>query len=224
MRNFSVMLPPGWVQFDLTQPVGGQVTVAAKEMLSKLPPPMRGELRRQIEPPLTEALANLASGGAVAAYMSAEDPRTAAIFPIVVVRPADFAVEGEVMDPMDYLVALISTGEVALVDPVGMVGVKHMTDRDVSSSVRRALAQVQDDVLDSMEGLDRESFTELREVARQIEYTIGVPETSDCWMVISAEVTADARENAVEALDAVTEFLDAWVGTIIWNEEGDENE
>lgn len=223
MRKFRVVLPPGWVQFDLSAPVEEQAKVAVSAMFQELPRDARRALRQQMAPTISSALANLAEGGAVAAYMSVENPGTAALFPVVAIRPAEFTIGDTPLDPMDYLVALVGTGEVELIDPIGMVGVKRVTDRDVSSALESEARALPQDVLDAVGGATREEISGVRQIARQVEYTLGVPETDDCWMVVAAEVTADGDEAAArDALDAVTQFLDAWVETITWEVTDDE--
>lgn len=218
MRDFEAMLPPGWLVFDLTSPVKGAVSEAVDSMLADVPERARPSVRSQLEQPLVRSFTQLAAGGAVAAYLPVENPATASVFPVVAVRPASFVVDQKPVDPLEYMVALIAAGEAEMAEPVGMVGIKRVVDRDTSGAFRQKLAGVPADLIGMVGDDGRTQIDEARRLTRQVEYTIGVPETDDCWMVVSADISAVGAEGAEEVIDAVTGFLDAWVGTIRWRE------
>lgn len=219
MRQFSVMLPPGWAQFDLTVPVKGPVRLAVEEMLRNIPDESRDSLRQELLPTITQALTNLSANGAIAAYMSVDNPGTAAVFPVVAIRPVDFSIDGEEIDPLDHLVALVAANEVELLDIPGMVGIRRSVDRDASAAFRAKLTELPAEVKASMGDAGKAAAAEARRLTRQVEYTIGVPGTKDCWMAVSAELSTVAAGEGEDVLEAVTEFLDAWVGTVDWHEE-----
>lgn len=220
--KFKVVVPPGWVRFDLSEPVEDSIARATLQMLSEVPVALRGAMVGRLRSTLADSLRGLASAGVVSALMPLEDPSFSALFPVVTIRPADFTLDGEELDPMDYLVALISTGEVTLVDAPEMVGVRYRSDHDGTLALAQELSTLPEDTRVQMKG--REGLGEKRRIVRRLDYTLGVPDSDDRWMSVSAEIAAITSEETEDGLDAATEFLDAWVGAIVWNDEGVDDE
>lgn len=219
MREYSAVLLPHWVQFDLTQPVAGPLDEAIALMLGDVPRESAKRVRAHLRERLSGLLTQLASAGVTAVFMPAENPSVASAFPVLSVRPADFVVDGEPMDPMDYLIALVGSGAASIIEPEGMVGVRRVTDRDSTAALREALADVPADMAD---GLDVEASAKAVQhgrLSREVEYIIGVPQSEDRWMSVTGSLSVIQGEASEELLGAVTQLADRWVETIRWVEE-----
>ena len=67
-----------------------------------------------------------------------------------------------------------------------------------------------------------EAATGATRLSREIRYLIGVPESEDRWLEVTASLAVLKSEGSDELLAAITEFADRWVETIEWVPEEDE--
>lgn len=219
MNTFTAVVLPNWVRFDLTQPVKEPLAEAVGAMLADVAPATARRVRPYLFDRLFELLTGLAGAGAMAVFMPAEDPTVASAFPLFAVSPADFAVDGEPMEPMDFLIGLVGGGSATLIEPPGMVGVRQVVDRDTSAALTDELAGLSADMREGLDTERSEAAAAAGRLSREISYVIGVPETEDRWLSITASISVIRGEGSDELLDAVTDFADRWVETISWNEE-----
>lgn len=219
MRDFQAVLLPNWVRFDLRQPVREPLTAAVSRMLSGVPVDAAGRVRPYLFEQLFGMLTQLATSGATAVFMSTDNPAEASAFPIFSVGPANFEVEGEPMEPLDYLIGLVGSGAATLIEPEGMVGVRRVTDRDTTAALRDGLANLPAAMAGATDNGDGARAVAAGRLSRAVEYVIGVPQSPDRWMVVTASISALGGKDDQELLDAVTTFADRWVENIRWTEE-----
>lgn len=223
MRAFSAVLPPRWTRFDLDRPVRDALGKVVESMLADVPPAARDRVRRYVFDGLLSSLNQLASSGVVTAFLPADNPAVAAAFPVFAVRPVDFTVDGEPIDPMDYLVGILGAGAATVIEPIGMVGVRRVTDRDTSKALTDAVAALPADMSEHLDAEAAARAGQAGRLSREIEYVIGVPETDDRWMAITASISVVRGEGSDELLEAVTSFADRWVETVQWVEDEDDH-
>ncbi len=219
MREYSAVLLPSWVRFDLARPVKEPLTEAVARMLDGVPSSVARRVRPYLYDRLFATLTQLASAGASAVFMPAENPADASAFPVLSVRPADFVVDGEPMDPMDYLIALVGSGAATLIEPEGMVGVRRVTDRDTTAALRDGLADVPADLAGTLDAAASAKAVQAGRLSREIEYIVGSPESADQWLAVTASISVIGGEGSEDLLDAVTELADRWVENLRWVEE-----
>lgn len=219
MREYAAILLPNWVRFDLGEPIKGPLDQAITRMLEDLPSATASRVRPYLYQQLFGMLTQLSSAGCSAVFMPAENPATASSFPLFAIRPADFVVDGEEMDPMDYLIGLVGSGQAMLIEPTGMVGIRRQTDRDTTAALREGVSNLPAELAGALDGGARAKVAQSTRLSREIEYVIGVPDTGDQWMAVTASISVVSGEGSDELLDAVTEFADRWVETIGWAEE-----
>lgn len=219
---FRAPLLPRWVRLDLTEPVRQQLTDAVARMVEEIDPAVREKLRDQLQEQLFTAMTALAADGVTTVFLPTENPAFAAAFPVLAVAPADFTVDGEQMAPMDYLVGLIGAGNSTLIEPRDMVGVRTATDRDSTAQLSSTLGELPADLREAMNPQQLEAATGATRLSREIRYLIGVPESEDRWLEVTASLAVLKSEGSDELLAAITEFADRWVETIEWVPEEDE--
>ena len=221
MRQFEALLTAGWAQVDLTTPVADTVDGIVSVMLDGYPTDVAGSLRGHLVQRLRSAMTGLAGGGAIAAYLPVRDGLGAPVRPFIVVRPVSFEMDGEHVAPINYLMALMAQEGTSLVDPPGMVGVKTVSDSDTAGRLSAGLADVPADIMARVDRGGLDGAVAAGRQTRHVHYVIGVPAQDDCWMAVDASVSAPGGSDAKEVLDAVEEFVDAWVTTITWKEASD---
>lgn len=219
MRTFEAMLPPGWAQVDLTSPVAESVDTIVGGMLEGLPREAADPARQHLTEQLRRAMTGLAGDGAVVAYLPVDDAMTSPVRPFIAVRPVSFEIGGATVEPLDYLVAMMTQEGVSLIEPIDMVGIKRVTDSSNAGRLATALEDVPQELVEQADRTQLGSAVAAGQRTRHLQYIIGVPDAADYWMSVEASVSAPGGADADEALDAVEEFIDAWVGTIRWTEE-----
>lgn len=222
MEAYEAILPPGWMAFDLTQPVHEAVTQMTTTMLAPVPKDIADAAQPGLVKQLKTALTGMADEGAVAAYLPVDDALDSMVRPVMAIRPVEFQVDGAEITPLDYLAALMAQEGVSLIEPEGMVGIKRVTDSDTGSQFKEAATELPDEILAKT---DREGFDEALKTGRrtrQVNYVIGVPDQKERWMSVDASVSAFNVDGVDEALEAIEQFFDAWVSTIRWKDTADE--
>lgn len=220
MRQFEVMLPPGWAQVDLTSPVAEPVKRIVKRMTESLPSDVAASARPHLERRFQAAMTGLAADGVSSAYLPVLDVLQAPVQPFIAVRPVSFDVDGEEMAPLDYLVALMAQPGASLVEPVGMVGVKRTSTSDTGDQIAGALDEVPSDIVVQADQAKLAEAAGSGRTTRHLHYVIGVPDDPERWMAVDASVSALGADSS-DVLDAVEEFIDAWVTTVQWKEPTD---
>lgn len=216
VNPFNVVTPPGWQLFDLSEPVEDASRALAATMVVDLPQKVRATARSRIEASVIAALTGLQEQGFLAALLDAHDPTESPSFPIIAIQGTDFIIDGEELDPMDFLLGLLAAGEYTVIEPPQMVGVKRSSQADSG----QRLAETAQELSRGDIEIDTASVSH---TTRQVEYIMGIPDLPECWLSVFATFGAPSTDEGHELLDAIEEFTDAWVETISWDVEVDDD-
>lgn len=227
MIGFSTMALPGWSWFDLSRPVAPDVKAASGQLVAEVPAEARKKVRAEAERSLTSALTDMAGRGVSAAYIATEKPIVANSSPMFAVLSPDFTVDGERLEPLDYMLGLLVSPGSTVIEPPGMVGVRQVTDKRDGPSIDQELAAVPPGLLDAADGQFsvgdvKDALAGAKRWHRELQYLIGVPDTDDRWMVVLATISVVEGKGARELMDLMTVVADQWVTAIKWNASADE--
>ena len=224
MVTYNYLLPDDWAQVRLDPLDRSSVKQLTDRMFADIDDEVtRVRVSGWVTRRMTTQLEEIASRGAWAAYLPAEDPRLSPVRPMIVTRSFDMKATDS--DPMEVLVALAaeSDGEFSTIEPRNMMGLKIRMPEDPGKALLDSLAEVPDDILE-LTTRDELLAAETTRLSRRIQYIIGDPSDLDRWMAIEASVSCMLAEEASTALDGVEEFFDAWVTALSWVDEDDAEE
>jgi hypothetical protein len=192
--GYRVVLPDGWIRLNVREDVDATVADALSDIsFENLPRDERPKRRAAIEGRLRQAVANAKRIDAYAMYVPLKGMHGTAIpASFIVAEATDFAGGG----PQEDVLAKLLTASGAR--PVTVDGVDAVRTEASTS------------------GVDEPSGHEVP--ARQIVYTIPVPDTAQ-WLLVVYDVIAGAGMTAEYAafVDALVVLFDGIMSTFRWN-------
>lgn len=192
--GYRLVLPDGWIRLNVREDVEATVAEALAEIsFESLPRDERAKRRAAIEGRLRQAIANAKRIDAYAMYLPIKGMHGLAIpASFLVAEATDFSGGGPVGDVLAQLLAAPGA------QPATVDGVEAVRTAEATS------------------GVDEETGREVP--ARQIVYTIPVPETAQ-WLVVVFDVIAgEAMSDEYAAfVDALVVLFDGIMTTFRWN-------
>jgi hypothetical protein len=192
--GYRVALPEGWVRLDVRADVGATVAAALAEIsFESLPRDERPKRRAAIEGRLRQAIASAKRVDAYAMYLPLKGMHGTAIpASFIVAEATDFSGGGPQHDVLAQLLAAPGA------QPVTVDGVEAVRTEAATS------------------GVDEVSGQEVP--ARQIVYTIPVPDTLQ-WLLVVYDVIAGEQmsEEYAAFVDALVVLFDGIMSTFRWN-------
>jgi len=208
VKQFEILVPPGWVMFDLRDEIKPQVAAFVRQRVS------RHSRADSVRPLLTEALTKtateLADGGAVAMTVAIEPPDGLSGSPISIFMPLAVPEDKE---PLDLLLAVASSDPSAQAIDVGdLVAIRLSATSDATAAVGDAVAEAATLMADDGVNLGA-GFTAQRLTVR---YLMGDPGDRERWADVSFSVTGTSRSGSAEIAAALVELFDATIQTFRW--------
>ncbi|MHB1008362.1 MAG: hypothetical protein ACYC1E_03775 [Propionibacteriaceae bacterium] len=210
MKQFQMIVPPGWFMIDLTTGVDEQVDEFVGLRLASAPRDRARSVRPMLTKSLKEVAHTFADGGAVALTLATDPADGSVDSPTTVFVP--LAVPAG-QQPIDMLLAVASSDPSATSVDVGdLVGVRISESVDATIAVRGGLRHAAA-IVEAPVDAEASALTAQR---HHVRYLMGDPGDPERWVDAAFSVTSTSLPGSAEVAEALIELFDETIQSFRW--------
>lgn len=210
MKQFQILVPPGWFMVDLRDDLDAQIERFVSLRLAGVPRDRARSVSPTLRKSLAEATRSLSDGGAVGLTLPVEVDDALAATPMAVYMPLAVP-DGQ--DPIDVLLAVAASDMSAKTVDVGdLVSIRLSEDVDATASVQDGLSQAAN-ILNAPIGQEAVGMTATR---HHVRYLMGDPGDAERWVDVAFSVTSTSLSGSVDLAEVLIELFDETIQSFRW--------